>query len=79
MSFDFHMQRADGPHLLELPTGVATGPAVADVDVTAVRDALGLALQSFAYLCGLVAALGAALAALIRARTPLPQPTGDPS
>lgn len=79
MSCDSHRQRADSPHLPDLPTGVATGPAVADVDVTAVRDALGLALQSSANLCGLVAAPGVALAALIRARTPLPQPTGDPS
>lgn len=77
MTLIYRLVLVENPELLDLPMSVATGPGVASGDMTAARDALGYALQVSAYLCGLVAVLGAALTALIRARDPLPQPTGD--
>jgi DHA2 family multidrug resistance protein-like MFS transporter len=79
MTLIYRLVLADSPQLLDLPMSIATSSGVADVDMAAARNALGYALQVSSYLCGLVALLGAALTAFIRARDPLPQPTGDVS
>ncbi|MEQ8294751.1 MAG: MFS transporter [Roseovarius sp.] len=73
----YRVMLADSPHLLNLPMSVATGAGGTAGDVIMAREALGLALQTSAWLCGLVAVLGAALTALIRSRDPQSQPLGD--
>lgn len=76
MTLVYRLMLADSPHLLNLPMGAATGDGPA-ADMTAARAALGQAMQASAWLCALIAVIGAALSVMIRTRRPLARPTED--
>jgi DHA2 family multidrug resistance protein-like MFS transporter len=77
MTFFYRLIVEDMPHIADLPMSVATGPVAANADAAAASAAMGQALQASAYLCSVVAIVGAGLTLLIRSRDQLPQLTGE--
>lgn len=77
MSLVYRLMLDDVPHLVDLPLSVATGEGASGADLVAASRAMGRSLQVSAYLCGLIAALGAMLTWLTRSNSLRSQPTGE--